>query len=141
MYEIRIVKTKPMVVSEDGTKVTKPEDVFEMLKPIRDHNQEHFIAITLNGDGAVIQSRVITVGLLNHSLVHPRETFRGAILDNAASIIIAHNHPSGQLEPSSNDIAITQQMKESGAILGIQVIDHIIVGKEGYLSFRERGLM
>jgi DNA repair protein RadC len=141
MYEIRIVKTKPMVVSEDGTKVTKPEDVFEMLKPIRDHNQEHFIAITLNGAGAVIQSRVITVGLLNHSLVHPRETFRGAILDNAASIIIAHNHPSGQLEPSSNDIAITQQMKESGAILGIQVIDHIIVGKTGYLSFRERGLM
>jgi DNA repair protein RadC len=141
MYEIRIVKTKPMKVCESGESITKPDDVFKMIEPIKNHSQEHFICITLNGAGSVIQSRIITIGLLNHSLVHPRETFRGAILDNAASIIIAHNHPSGQLEPSNQDLAITKQMIEAGSILGINVIDHIIVGSTGYLSLKERGLM
>jgi DNA repair protein RadC len=89
----------------------------------------------------VLGNRTITVGLLNHSLVHPREVFADAITDRAASVICVHNHPSGSLEPSSQDIAITQQLKEAGALVGIPLIDHIIVSRAGHLSMRERGLV
>jgi len=122
-------------------RITQPEDCLKLLDPYREKKQEHFIAFTLNGAGEVIGNRVITIGLLNHSLVHPREVFADAVTDRAASIIVAHNHPSGSLEPSSQDIAITTQLKEAGAILGIQLIDHLIVTKTGHVSMRERGLV
>ncbi|MHB8163968.1 MAG: RadC family protein [Methanoregula sp.] len=124
-------------------KVTRPQDVLSLslIADMRDKRQEHFICITLNGAGEVLDSRVITVGLLNHSLVHPREVFADAITDRAASVICVHNHPSGSLEPSPQDIAITTQLREAGLLLGIQLIDHIIVTKIGYLSMKERGLL
>ncbi|MDO9550108.1 MAG: DNA repair protein RadC [Methanoregula sp.] len=124
-------------------KVTKPQDILQLsiIAEMRDKRQEHFICITLNGAGEVLDSRIITVGLLNHSLVHPREVFADAITDRAASVICVHNHPSGSLEPSPQDIAITTQLKEAGLLLGIQLIDHIIVTKSGYLSMKERGLI
>jgi DNA repair protein RadC len=84
---------------------------------------------------------VITVGLVNHSLVHPREVFAEAITDRAASIICVHNHPSGSLEPSSQDIAITQQLRDAGTTLGIPLLDHIIVTKNGYCSLKEKGII
>ena len=124
-----------------GGKVTKPEDILPLVAHLRDKRQEHFCCITLNGAGEVLGNRVITVGLLNHSLVHPREVFADAITDRAASIICVHNHPSGSLEPSSQDIAITAQLKEAGSLVGIQLIDHVIVTKTGPLSMRERGLV
>jgi DNA repair protein RadC len=89
----------------------------------------------------VLDSRTITVGLLNHSLVHPREVFADAITDRAASVICVHNHPSGSLDPSPQDIAVTTQLREAGLLLGIQLIDHIIVTKSGYLSMKEKGLL
>jgi len=122
-------------------KVAKPEDVLPLLGDLAVRRQEHFICITLNGAGEVLGNRVITVGLLNHSLVHPREVFSDAITDRAASVICVHNHPSGSLEPSSQDIAITGQLKEAGALIGIPLIDHIIVSRNGHLSMRERGLI
>jgi len=122
-------------------KVTKPEDVIPLVAHLRDKRQEHFVCITLNGAGEVLGNRVITVGLLNHSLVHPREVFADAIVDRAASIICVHNHPSGSLEPSPQDIAITTQLKEAGQLVGIQLIDHIIVTRNGHVSLRERGLI
>ena len=124
-------------------KVTKPQDILPLplIAEMRDKRQEHFICITLNGAGEVLDSRTITVGLLNHSLVHPREVFADAISDRAASVICVHNHPSGSLEPSPQDIAITTQLREAGLLLGIQLIDHIIVTKTGYLSMKERGLL
>jgi DNA repair protein RadC len=122
-------------------KITKPEDALKFLEVYRREKQEYFIAITLNGAGEVLAVREITKGLLNHSLVHPREVFAPAITDRAASIICAHNHPSGSLEPSSQDIAITAQLKEAGSIIGIPIIDHLIVTKTGMLSMRERGLL
>lgn len=141
-YEMRIVKVGEVRENPlSDSPISSPEEVIRYLDAIRDQPQEHFVALTLDGGGNIITSRVITVGLLNHSLVHPRETFRGAILDNAASIIIAHNHPSGSLEPSSQDIAITRQIKEAGQIIGINLIDHIIVSKKGHVSLRERGLV
>jgi DNA repair protein RadC len=122
-------------------KVTKPEDILPLVVHLKDKRQEHFVCITLNGAGEVLSNRTITVGLLNHSLVHPREVFADAITDRAASVICVHNHPSGSLEPSSQDIAITTQLREGGSLLGIQLIDHIIVTKNGHVSMRERGLL
>ena len=126
---------------KDNGKVTRPEDILPLVAHLREKRQEHFVCIALNGAGEVLGNRVITVGLLNHSLVHPREVFADAITDRAASVICVHNHPSGSLEPSSQDIAITTQLKEAGSILGIQLIDHIIVTKTGHVSMRERGLV
>jgi DNA repair protein RadC len=122
-------------------KVTRPEDCLKFLEKYRRENQEYFIAINLNGAGEVLSVQEITKGLLNHSLVHPREVFAPAITDRAASIICAHNHPSGSLEPSSQDIAITRQLKEAGAIIGIPIIDHLIVTRDAYTSMREKGLL
>jgi DNA repair protein RadC len=122
-------------------RVTRPEDVINILNGLEFKKQEHFICITLNGAGEVLGNRIITVGLLNHSLVHPREVFADAITDRAASIICVHNHPSGTLEPSQQDLEVTRQLTEAGAILGIRVIDHLIVTKNGFLSMKEKGLL
>jgi DNA repair protein RadC len=122
-------------------RVTRPEDILPLVAHLREKRQEHFVCIALNGAGEVLGNRIITVGLLNHSLVHPREVFADAITDRAASVICVHNHPSGSLEPSSQDIAITTQLKEAGSILGIQLIDHIIVTRAGHVSMKERGLV
>jgi len=122
-------------------KVTRPEDILPLVAYLKEKRQEHFICLTLNGAGEVLGNRVITVGLLNHSLVHPREVFADAITDRAASIICVHNHPSGSLEPSSQDIAITNQLRDAGSLVGIQLIDHIIVSKNGFVSMREKGLL
>lgn len=122
-------------------KITRPEDVIPLVAQYREKKQEYFIAITLNGAGEVLGNRVITMGLLNHSLVHPREVFADAITDRAASIICVHNHPSGSIEPSSQDIAITRQLKEAGAIIGIPLIDHLIITRDNHTSLRERGLL
>lgn len=143
-YELRVVKVGGVcepLTDDPSKKVTRPEDVLMWFEPFKSSPQEHFVCLSLNGAGQVMNTRVITIGLLNHSLVHPREVFRGAILDSAASIIVCHNHPSGSLEPSSQDIAITAQLKEAGAIVGIPLIDHVIVTRAGHLSMRERGLL
>ena len=120
-------------------KILKPEDIIPVVAWLRDRHQEHFVCITLNGAGEVLNSRTVTVGLLNHSLVHPREVYADAITDRAASIICVHNHPSGSLDPSSQDIAITRQIQEAGTLLGIQLLDHIIITKKGFSSLKERG--
>lgn len=123
----------------DARKISTPADVIPLVEDIRGHRQEHFICISLNGAGEVLARRVITVGLLNHSLVHPREVFADAITDRAASVLCVHNHPSGSLEPSPQDIAITGQLRDAGATLGIPLLDHVIVTKTGYTSLKEKG--
>jgi DNA repair protein RadC len=122
-----------------GSRITRPDDVLPLVSEWRDRKQEYFLCITLNGAGEVIERRVVTVGILNQSLVHPREVFAEAITDRAASVILVHNHPSGTLEPSSQDIGITRQLVEAGSILGIRVLDHIIITKKSHVSLRELG--
>jgi DNA repair protein RadC len=122
-------------------KIQKPEDVLPLVGTYRDKPQEYFICINLTGAGEVIRSRVVTIGILNHSLVHPREVFAGAITDRAASVICVHNHPSGSLDASAQDIAITRQLQEAGTLLGIQLLDHIIITKTGFSSMKEKGLV
>jgi len=126
---------------KNDVKITFPADVLPFVMEIRDKNQEHFVCISLNGANEVIEKRVVTVGLLNANQVHPREVFSDAIAERAASIILVHNHPSGNTDPSHEDIAVTKRLVEAGEILGIKIHDHIIVSKNEHTSMKERGLL
>src|SRR6266699_1034513 len=109
---------------------------------LADVDREHFVVLLLNQKNRVIGVHTVSVGSLSASIVHPRETFKAAILANAAAIICGHNHPSGDCQPSKEDRAITQRLKEAGALLGINLLDHVIVGGEGrYFSFADEGLL
>jgi DNA repair protein RadC len=119
----------------------KPEDVFKELKDIRDHKKEHFVTFYLDSRNQEIKREIISVGSLNANLVHPREVFEPAVKHLAAQVILAHNHPSGDPEPSEDDLEINKRLVEAGKILGIEIIDHIIVAKNGFLSFKEKGLL
>lgn len=119
----------------------KPEDVYKELRDIREHKKEHFVIFFLDSRNQEIQREVISVGSLNASLVHPREVFEPAVKNLAAQVILAHNHPSGDTEPSESDLGLNKRLVEAGKILGIEVIDHIIIGRSGYLSFKENGLL
>jgi DNA repair protein RadC len=116
-------------------------DVWDLLRGYAARKQEHFFALTLDGASRLIEERLITVGTLNQSLVHPREVFADAIADRAAGIIIAHNHPSGTLSPSRADMQITDRLKEVAKLVGIELLDHVILAKEGYYSFSDEGLL
>jgi DNA repair protein RadC len=114
--------------------VTK--EVLERLEFIRRKRQEYFICLSLNTCGEIISRRTVTIGTLNATLVHPREVFVGALKDRAASVIVAHNHPSGYAMPSDKDIEVTQQLVAAGQILGIDLQDHVIMAKDEVFSFR-----
>jgi DNA repair protein RadC len=124
-----------------GIKIIKPEQIYPLVEFIADKKQEHFLTITLNGANEVIKVRTITIGILNRTVIHPREVFADAVTDRAAGIIVAHNHPSGSLEPSNEDKSITKRLKDAGKILGINLIDHIIVTTSDYFSFLENFLL
>ncbi len=114
--------------------IDSPEKAVEQLSDIRDKKQEYFVCLTLDGANRLIAKRIITIGTLTSSLVHPREVFADAITDRAASIIVAHNHPSGTLTASSADSEVTQRLEEAGVLLGIKLADHLIVSSSGHLS-------
>ncbi len=121
-------------------RIRGPRDVHTRLGPrLRDRRQEEFWGLYLDTQNRVLAERRITVGLLNASLVHPREVFAPAIARAAASVLLVHNHPSGDPEPSSEDMEVTRQLAASGALLGIPVRDHVVLGDGAYVSLRERG--
>ena len=126
---------------KETVRVSEAKDILPLLNDIIGKQQEYFICISVNGANEVIEKRIVTVGLLDKSQVHPREVFADVITDRAASIILAHNHPSGELKPSNSDLKIHEQLVEAGKILGIKILDHIIVSKKGYYSFQEAGLI
>lgn len=119
----------------------KPSQVWEALKDIRESKKEHFVIFYLDTKNQEITQEIISMGTLNASLVHPREVFEPAVRNLAAQIIVAHNHPSGDYSPSDEDIKVTQKLVESGKILGIEVIDHVIVTKNEFFSFRDKELL
>jgi DNA repair protein RadC len=124
-----------------GPKFSTAEDVYKQLTDIKDATKEIFVAFYLNTKNEVIAREIIGIGILDAALIHPRELFRGAILHNAHSIILAHNHPSGDPTPSTQDIEVTNQMKQAGELLGITLLDHIIAGRNYYKSIKETGHM
>jgi len=123
--------------------VTRPEQVARIIrKSVSDPKREHFFALLLTTRHVVLGIETVSVGSLNASIVHPREVFRPAITAAAAAIILAHNHPSGDVAPSDDDMEITNRLVDAGKLLGIEVLDHVIVARDAaFLSFREKGLL
>ncbi|MCX8009043.1 MAG: DNA repair protein RadC [Patescibacteria group bacterium] len=117
------------------------QHVYESIKDIASHKKEHFIALYLDTRNKEIGREVISIGTLNASIVHPREVFEPAIRLLAHAVIVAHNHPSGDPQPSHQDILITQRLKEAGKILDISLIDHLVVTHNGFISMKEVGLL
>lgn len=130
---------KRYLVDSDRPVVDSPEKAVALLANIRDKKQEHFVCLTLDGANRLITQRVVTIGTLTASLVHPREVFADAITDRAAGVIVAHNHPSGSLEISQADRDVTDRLTEAGKLLGITLIDHIVVTKSEYRSIVGQG--
>lgn len=122
------------LINSEQPIIDSPERAVEQLTDIRDKKQEHFVVLSLDGANRLIAKRTITIGTLTSSLVHPREVFADAITDRAASIIVAHNHPSGSLVASEADIEITERLINSGVLLGVDLTDHIIITPDGYIS-------
>ena len=137
-----LAKRENLEADEESFDIKNPEAVFKLMSSsIKDKAKEHFKLILLNSRNKKIGLSTISIGTLTTSLVHPREVFKDAITHSAASVILAHNHPSGDPEPSEDDLKITRKLVESGKILGVEVIDHIIIGKTNFYSFREKGLI
>lgn len=133
-----------MSASRIGERVVirSPRDAAELLaEQLRYLQKEHFVCLFLNTKNQVIAQETLSIGSLNASIVHPREVFRAAIKYGSASIVCAHNHPSGDPAPSPEDIAITKRLVESGRIVGIDVLDHIVVGDGHFVSLKEQGMM
>lgn len=121
---------KEIVVRESST-------VYQEMRDIKSWEKEVFVVFCLNTKNKIISREIVSIGTLNSSVIHPREVFRTAISRNANSVIVAHNHPSGSIEPSKEDKEITERLREAGDIMGIKVLDHVIVAKEGYYSFSD----
>lgn len=124
-------------IKPEGVKIKFPVDVLPLIRHYADRKQEHFLCISINGANEVITVRVVTIGLINRSQIHPREVFADVISERASAVIIAHNHPIGDLTPSEEDIAVTGKIKEAASILGLNLLDHIIFNSKGYYSFLE----
>jgi len=122
--------------------VRSPEDGANyVMEEMRTLKQEHFVALFLNTKNEVIHRQTIFIGSLNSSIVHPREVFREAVKRSAASIIVAHNHPSGNPDPSQEDIHVTRRLLESGRMIGIELLDHLIIGNRKFVSLKEKGFV
>jgi len=122
--------------------VKSPDDVYKLLTEfLENKDREYFVCLSLNRKGKVNNISTVSIGSLGNTIVLPREVFKTAILSNAASIIIAHNHPSGDITPSAEDKSVTKDLHQAGEILGIEVLDHVVVGDGEYFSFKAHGLI
>lgn len=124
-----------------GIKIHKPTDILQLIQYCTLEKQEHFLCISLNGAHEILSIRTVSIGTLNRCIVHPREVYAEALKERAAAIILAHNHPSGNTQPSENDIDVTKQLYEVSKILGIHLLDHIIMSQTNYFSFVEHKLV
>jgi DNA repair protein RadC len=126
-------------IRPEGIRIKRPSDVVPLLQHLIDRPQEHVVSISLSGAHEVIRMRTVSIGLLTSCPIHPREIFVGPISDHAYSVILAHNHPSGDPAPSQEDKQVTRQIAEAARTLGMRLLDHIIFARRGYYSFQESG--
>lgn len=126
-------------IKPEGVKIETPADILPLVRHYADRKQEHFLSVTINGANEVLNVRVVSIGLIDRSPMHPREVFADAVADRASGIVVAHNHPAGSLEPSAADSEVTRQLKGAGEFVGIELLDHIIFNRTGYFSFLEEG--
>ncbi len=141
LASIELVKRALAIKEETLPVIRSAEDVLAQVVYMRDKKREHLMAIYLNARNEMIYKKPMFIGTLNASIVHPREIFALALEKNAAAVIIAHNHPSGSKEPSEDDIRITKRIAEAGKIMGVQLIDHVIITKKSYFSFRKNKMI
>lgn len=137
---LNLVRIVPITTSHPYS-IRSPKDAFEYLKDMQFLSQEHFVVIGLNTKNRVVFKDTIFVGSLNSSIIHPREVFKSLIKRSCSAGIVAHNHPSGDPTPSREDINVTERLKEAGKLLGIEILDHIIVGHNTFHSVKEKGLL
>jgi DNA repair protein RadC len=138
IHRVELVREGSVPV--DSRAIQGPADAADILRErIGAADREHFVALLLDTRHRVIGLHTVSVGTLNSSQVHPREVFKAAILANAAGVIVGHNHPSGDPEPSTEDLAITARLKQAGEVLGIALLDSLIIGHPGHVSLKERG--
>lgn len=143
-FDLRVVKTSSKRYDFENKYISGPDDAYNILNRVLEidaRTEEIFVIATLNNKNAITGIFEVSKGSINSSIVHPREVFKRALSINAASIVLCHNHPSGDPSPSKEDIAITQRLKEAGTILGIQVLDHVIIGNEKYISLKDKGVV
>lgn len=144
MKKINVVKIQMIKIGElevEHNRIEKPKDGYEILKKYMEGlDREILVAIALNTKNMVVSIETVSMGSLNSSIVHPRELFKSLILSNAASFVIGHFHPSGDPTPSKEDINITWRIKECSKLLGIELLDHIIIGEDTYISLKEKVL-
>lgn len=126
-------------IKPEGAKIETPADLLPHVRHYVDRKQEHFLCATVNGANELLNIRVVSIGLVDRSPVHPREVFADAVADRASGVIVAHNHPAGPLQPSEADIEATRRLKQAGEVVGIEVLDHLIFNRTGYFSFLESG--
>jgi len=139
-YKVMLVRDNTRIETETKF-INSPDDVNKIIQSyLNGVDREHFVIVLLNRKNGIIGINTVSVGDLSSSIVHPREVFKPAIVAGAASIILAHNHPSGDPTPSSQDLLVTKRIKASGDILGIEVLDHIIIGDGCYESLKARDL-
>lgn len=141
VVKVQVVREKIMYYEGSKT-IRTPRDVADVVREyIGNEDREHFVLMMLSTKNAINAIHTVSIGNLDSSLVHPREVFKAAIVANAASIIVGHNHPSGDPTPSKEDLIITQRLVEAGKLIGIEVLDHVILGDMLYTSIKEQGLM
>jgi DNA repair protein RadC len=127
---------------EPKRKIKSPADVYSLLYPkMREQKREKLVALLLDTKNQIIREETISIGSLNANIVHPREVFKAALMESSASVILSHNHPSGDPTPSREDIAVTEKLVEGGKMLGIEVLDHVIIGDGRYVSLKDEGLV
>ncbi len=141
VYRIAMIKEKS-AISVEQKKIGSPQDVFEVVHEyLADVDREHFLTLLLNTKNGIVGVNTASIGTLNSSLVHPREVFKAAIIAGSAAVILVHCHPSGNPTPSNEDLEITRRLVEAGKIIGIEVLDHVIVGDGCWVSLKERGIL
>lgn len=129
-------------VEEPKRKICSPKDVYTLMYPkMREQKKEKFITLYLDTKNQILKEEVVSIGSLNASIVHPREVFKLALLESSASVIMVHNHPSGDPSPSREDIMVTEKLVEGGKLLGIDILDHIIIGDGRYVSLKDEGFV
>jgi DNA repair protein RadC len=139
---VKILMEKERNLMVENKKIGSPRDAADIATEfLKGADREYLIVLALDTKNKVNSIDTVSVGSLNSSIVHPREVFKSLVLSNAASFILAHNHPSGDCSPSNEDVNITQRIKEAGKILGIELLDHIIVGDNQYISLKEKGIL
>lgn len=137
---LHVVRDAPRTI---GDVITSPNNISKLMKSYSATDKEHFVVFHLNTRHEIIETELVSMGTLDASLVHPREVFRHAIINGSAALLLSHNHPSGNITPSADDISITRRLVQAGDLLGIHVLDHVIVakGNEHYWSAKEEGAL